>query len=159
MGRKQFYWNCIKFAFSGGWGIADIVSFVLAILAGLVVWLWEPLGKLMNILVWAVPLAVFVAVVAVRLILAPYHLYKKQVDEVKKLTELVGSKDSPKLPSPPELYLEYSNSKVEIENDVHIVTISAWYRITTVGKMRISQVELHLIGKVIYCSPLRQSFC
>ena len=60
----------------------------------------------------------------------------------------LGNKNSPKLPSPPELHLDYLSSKFGIENDVRIITVSAWYRPTT-GKMRISQVELHLIGKSI----------
>ena len=56
--------------------------------------------------------------------------------------------NSPKLPSPPELYLDYRSSKFGIENDVRIVTVSAWYR-STRGKMRISHVELRLIGETI----------
>jgi len=71
------------------------------------------------------------------------------IEQSKSLQIQNQNKNTPKLPSPPELYLEYTNTEVKIENDVQIVIISAFYRITTVGTMRISQVKLHILDEVL----------
>ena len=99
---------------------------------------------------WGFPTWLWVTLLGIAFIIIPFIAFHKiRVQRDVLQAQLQKDKNTPKLPSPPELYLEYCNSKVEIENDVHVATISAWYRTTTVGKMRISQVELHLFGRVI----------
>lgn len=80
MSKKQFYLECIKHAVTSRRGAsAGIIAIILAAIAST----QSPLEGAMNILLWAIPLAVFVAT----LILAPYHLYKTKEEKVGKLTE------------------------------------------------------------------------
>ncbi len=137
----------MSLAFRHSLGIADtttaVVVLILVAISKYFRW-----GAVVNLDLWWLLLVAFGVVFSVRLLLAPYWIYKDKVKEINRLSALVGNKDTPKLPSPPELYLDYLSSKCGIENDVRIITVSAWYR-TNSGKMRISQVELHLIGKSI----------
>ena len=91
MGRRHFYWECIKLAFSRKLAVADtVLAAIAAILAAIAYWLppWE--GSV-NVLLWATPLAVFVGVVVVGLILAPHSIYK---DADKKAKETQGQLDN-----------------------------------------------------------------
>ena len=98
---------------------------------------------------WLIPTWGWWLILVVILIVSPFiafHKLRVQRDKLKAI--LQEDKNTPKLPSPPELYLDYRSSEFGIENDARIIIISAWYR-ATAGKMRISQVELHLLDKVI----------
>ncbi len=80
-----------------------------------------------------------------------FHKLRVQRDELQ--AKLQKGKDTPKLPSPPELEIIYINNKCGIENGANIVTICAEYRPT--GKMNIEQLELHLLGRRIPSSDWR----
>ena len=80
MSKRQFYWDCIKHAATSKTGaLAGIVTVILAAIA----YNQAPLEGAMNILLWAIPLAVFV----ITLILAPYHLYRDKEKEQNILSE------------------------------------------------------------------------
>lgn len=85
MRKWRFYWECVKFAFRGGWGITDTIAGLVAIVAGIILWLFAPLGVVMNILIWAIPLVVFIITFFTRLVLAPYTFYDTKHKEAKHL--------------------------------------------------------------------------
>lgn len=78
MSRRQFYWECIKHAVTSKLGASTgILAIILAPIASTL----SPLEGTMNVLLWAIPLAVFF----VTLILAPHHLYKEKENRVNEL--------------------------------------------------------------------------
>ena len=134
-------WESLKnyIAAFGKWGLL-----MAAILVG------DVLGIIQSYYTeWLIPTWGWWLILVIILIVSPFiafHKLRVQRDELQ--AKLQNDKDTPKLPSPPELNLDYLSSKFGIENDVRIITVSAWYR-TTAGKMRISHVKLHLIGESI----------
>ncbi len=93
MGKRGFYWLWLSTAFRHSIWRGDGVAFLLGIaipIARNAVPNWE---SVMNELTWQIPLGVFGSIVLVRLILAPYWLYKEKVKEINRLSALMGNKD------------------------------------------------------------------
>jgi len=63
------------------------------------------LEAIMDINWWWLPLIVLGAIFAIRLLLTPYWIYKKIEKERNELqSQLQKDKDTPRLPSPPEIF-------------------------------------------------------
>ncbi|HEV8072003.1 MAG TPA: hypothetical protein VGP76_30085 [Planctomycetaceae bacterium] len=77
MKRRTFYWTCLKRAFSGGYGVAEKAAFGVAIIGGIVAWESPKLNPTVAIMVWLIPLCVFLGTLIVSWTLAPYGMYRE----------------------------------------------------------------------------------
>jgi hypothetical protein len=59
--------------------------------------------------------------------------------------------DSPKVPSPPQLGINYQKHKIEFDGQVPIITVYAEYRPHGLGEIRIESIELQLLGQRVAC--------
>lgn len=101
MDKLQFYWQCFKLAVESKLGrVAGIILIILGPIAYFV----APLRGTMNILLWAIPLAIFLAA----LFLTPYHMFGQKEKEVRNLkNELDNMKSArPKISVEPRVYNE-----------------------------------------------------
>ena len=83
----KYYWSLFRFAVDGAWGFSQLVSAIFAFVGGYIGYKHPEWGIVMNNLLWVIPLGIFVVLFAIRLILAPYKIYKDQQDEIKKLQQ------------------------------------------------------------------------
>lgn len=86
----RYYWRLIKYALRPSFGAADTISaFISAIIFAIGKWL--QVEVLMNVDLWALPLIIFGAVFAARLLFfAPYWLYKTVASEKVELKDKLG---------------------------------------------------------------------
>ena len=88
----QYCWHLLGNAFSTPWQIAATITGVLAIILGFFVWRnpqWEPTMKL---LLWVVPLALFILITPISLMTTSYGIYKEaQKPEIDMETALGGT--------------------------------------------------------------------
>jgi hypothetical protein len=82
---KQFYWQWIETIFERPWSIAEKVATVLALGLPLLAWLatkWHRLPALpepiINSLLWQVPVGMLIVLSLIRIVPAPYWIYKKR---------------------------------------------------------------------------------
>jgi hypothetical protein len=91
MSRRQFYWQWIRRAFTRPLLWADLLAVFLAIVGGAVAYFWPQLAGTMTILLWLIPLSVFVILALAGLLLAPYYMQRETKQECDKLREQLGS--------------------------------------------------------------------
>lgn len=77
MGKRQYYRQLLTQSSAKAFNITAIISFVIAILGGIVVLALPTLGGTLNFLLWAIPAVVFIATVIVEFTLSSYWFYKK----------------------------------------------------------------------------------
>ncbi len=93
MGWVKYIGKLFKLAFRLSFGRADTISgFTIAIFYG--IGKLSKLETIMNIDLWWLPLIVLGAVFAIRLLLAPYWIYKDKVAEINRLSALIDNQDS-----------------------------------------------------------------
>lgn len=74
---RQFYWLWLKVAITHAWSVAEIVGFALVLLVPLVPFLFPKMQESsLAPLAWQIPLGVLAAVGFVRLLCAPYWIYR-----------------------------------------------------------------------------------
>jgi hypothetical protein len=87
VGKREFYWECIKVAFKNWLGITSAVFFVFF---GALAFFRPQWGETVNIITWAIPLAVFIATLS----WAPFSVFDKCAKSKEKLQkELDDIKD------------------------------------------------------------------
>jgi hypothetical protein len=85
----RFYWRWVVLAFTGAWGIVGAFSTLAGILLAALAdknpdWVSPNVLRVLNSLGgWIIPLALFSSVLAIRLMLAPYWLYKQRERELE----------------------------------------------------------------------------
>lgn len=87
MSRAIFFRECFERAVSGGFRWAEIISFVLTIVGGLVAWEWPQLNKALSMMIWMLPLIVFFGTFLVAWTLAPYVMYRELENKSAKSIE------------------------------------------------------------------------
>lgn len=75
LSRRAFYWAWIKYAFSGKLAWVERLEFLL-VLVGAPVSRWDRIEEPISVLVWALPVSLFLATILVGLIVAPYTIYE-----------------------------------------------------------------------------------
>ncbi len=95
---RQYYWGWFLRAFRRPLAIGQAVSFLLTLVAGYAVRLRPELGGQLTYLLWAVPLAVFLATLTAGFALAPFHMHReleRERDDLKAtLDDLRGRADA-----------------------------------------------------------------
>ena len=76
MGRRQFYLEWFKRTFHRSLLLAALISGVLAILGGLLSYFVPNLDRLVQVMLWSIPVVVFVGTVIVHFLRVPYSLYR-----------------------------------------------------------------------------------
>lgn len=116
MGLLRYIGNILKLAFRLSFGMADTISgFVVAILYGI--------GKLfkletiMNIDWWWLPFIVLGVIFAVRLLLAPYWLYKKIERERNELLNVTSKNGVIVVKQPPKLVIRIDEPLFGVSGD------------------------------------------
>jgi hypothetical protein len=90
----RFYWRCLKTAATGAWGITSVAASICAIVVAVVVdkhpdWASdEVIAQLNAIGGWIIPVTIFSSLFVVRLLLAPYWLWREMADKIAR-AELV----------------------------------------------------------------------
>lgn len=74
-----------------------------------------------------------------------------QIGEIQTTTTSPTMVDSTKMPSPPQLGINYQKHKMEFDGQVPIITVYAEYRPSGLGKMRVESIELRLLGQRVSC--------
>ena len=81
----KFEWLVIKRAFSLSFGVADAVSTIIGLIGGLITYISPSLQDFISFGAWSIPLAIFIAFVSIRLLLAPYWLFFDEKFEKEQL--------------------------------------------------------------------------
>lgn len=63
---RQFYWQCLKRAFTSGWDAANNVSFLVGLAVGILVWRLPQFRDSFEPLLWLVPVTGFAVLFAFR---------------------------------------------------------------------------------------------
>ena len=124
MDKLQFYWQCFKLAVESKLGrVAGIILIILGPIAYFV----APLRGTMNILLWAIPLAIFLAA----LFLIPYHMFRQKEKEVRNLKNELDNVTSarPKISVEPRVYNE--RTILEVHNSGGEADFTAKARVTS----------------------------
>lgn len=87
MSRRQFYWQWIRRAFTRPLLWVDLFAGFLAIVGGAVAYFWPQLAGTMTILLWLIPLSVFVILALAGFLFAPYDMQKNIEEELNKLRQ------------------------------------------------------------------------
>jgi amino acid transporter len=88
----KYYWLVISNAFSGAWGIANTVSFIVSIVCGFIVWKKPTKETAMKHLPWIVPTIFFVICFIISMsIVAPYRIYQGQQQKIYKLQKQIDN--------------------------------------------------------------------
>ena len=95
----RFYSRCVRRAFKGKLAFAQSLTFVVSIIAALIVYFIPGVEGEVSIWLLIIPLSVFGATVAVGLILAPYAEYRDLAKRVRTDEVGAGSAESPILPA------------------------------------------------------------
>jgi hypothetical protein len=85
-----YYWKLVLFAVSGAWRIAELVAAVLALVCGYIAWKHPDWESTMKNPLWMIPLGLFLLILIVRLITAPYAMHaedQKTIADLKKIVE------------------------------------------------------------------------
>ena len=98
-----YYWRCIALAWHGAWAVAGAASAVLGLLVPPYLKTHPALATTVNDLVWQIPLGVLGSLSALRLILAPYWIYREQEAKLQ----------APKYPDPAVQMREFSKRALE----------------------------------------------
>ncbi|MFQ5663959.1 MAG: hypothetical protein ACE5HL_09020 [Terriglobia bacterium] len=77
MSLAQFYWECLRRAGRAAWGTTGKIALAIALVGGAIAYFAPQFSGLMSILVWAIPLAVFLAVFFIGLVQAPHSIYEE----------------------------------------------------------------------------------
>lgn len=106
MGKKRFYQLWLAKTFVKPLLIVDLLAGLLAIIFGAIIYYHPTWGGTMNVLLWAIPLSVFVVAIVVGFLCAPYYTYKElerkrdgiqselnQIKDARPNIELVGTEN------------------------------------------------------------------
>jgi len=88
-----YYWHILQFAINPAWAIAELVAGVLALVFGYIAWKYPHWESKMKNPLWMIPLAVFLSILMIRLIIAPYVMYTEQQQTIMKLREAAAQKE------------------------------------------------------------------
>jgi hypothetical protein len=83
----EFYWQWISKAFRHSISRVDGIAFFLGIFIPFLIRYYPGMEQKLQALIWQIPLSIFVIIVIVRLLLAPYWLYKEKQQEIINLKE------------------------------------------------------------------------
>jgi hypothetical protein len=87
----RFYLRCLQLAFTGAWGAVSTATTLIGIVLAAIAdkkpaWASDTLISQLNALGgWVVPLVIFSSILLVRLVLAPYWIYKEHHDKLQHL--------------------------------------------------------------------------
>ena len=87
----KFYWKWIEVSVKPSFGLADGIGFVLGIAIPVVIHFVPRWETAMSNLAWQIPLGIFSTIFLIRLILAPYWIYKQQEVEISGLEGKLAS--------------------------------------------------------------------
>jgi len=82
---RKFYWKWIQIAFSRPLGIADYIAGAIGIVSAYIIPRYPQWEPAMSELAWQIPLGIFSALAAFRLLLSPYWMYKEAQQKIKDL--------------------------------------------------------------------------
>jgi hypothetical protein len=82
MGFWQYFWNILILAFSTPWQFSANIAGVLAIIFGIIVWRHPKLENTVKLLLWMIPLALFIVLTPIALLVGSYGLYEDKHQEV-----------------------------------------------------------------------------
>ena len=85
--RLPFYIGWIWVAFRHSWGITDYIGPVAGIIIAYLLPRYPQWGSTLIELTWQIPLGILGGLVIVRLLLAPYWMYKESRQRIKALKE------------------------------------------------------------------------
>jgi hypothetical protein len=119
MTRTKFYRNCLKRAWNSGYWWASLAALLALFVGGALAYEHPEWGNTVTALMWAVPLAVFIATAIVAWTLAPYAMYREleqsSDDVIKELREsaadLQSKLDKKPTPEPPWHYADFAEIK------------------------------------------------
>lgn len=92
----KYYWKVFYLAFNKAWAICELISGILALLGGFIAWKHPQWGGVVNNLVWMIPLSVFLLLLVIRLLTAPYEIYKEQEKKIAVNTNPEAQKQQEK---------------------------------------------------------------
>jgi hypothetical protein len=74
----RFAAECFRRAFRGGWAVAETASFVVSLAGGIFVSCWpDVFPGAINLLMWAIPLAIFFGILFVGWFVAAYRFHRE----------------------------------------------------------------------------------
>lgn len=91
MGVFRFYGRALALAFTRTPGLAQDILFVVFVVAGAILYILKRLGMIADtsswmsqVTGWQITAAVAVTIIAIRLLLAPYWLYREQAEKLRQ---------------------------------------------------------------------------
>jgi hypothetical protein len=80
----KYYWGLFRFATKGAWGFSQLISGILTFIGGCVGKKHPEWGATMTNFLWEIPLAIFIILFVIRLVLAPFEEYKRLKNELEQ---------------------------------------------------------------------------
>src|SRR3972149_7791118 len=101
----KFYWQWLYKAFRHSISIVEKIAILLSIIIPLFIRYYPGMEQKLQALIWQIPLSIFVIIVIIRLLLAPYWLYKDKQQEIIDLKGQLeaAKKEAKKFATPEEL--------------------------------------------------------
>ncbi len=94
MSRPQFFWFCLRNSFRGAFGIAHVIEVALVIVGGAIAHYCPGLNEQMALLIWLIPLIVFVATFAVAWAFAPYSMVQEfEKSKKRRIVEEINKQE------------------------------------------------------------------
>ena len=157
-GILRFYSRCFRRAFKGKLAFGQRITFVLSIIAAVIIIFIPGVEGKVSIWLLMIPLYVFGAIVVVGLILAPYAEYRDVAERVRTDEVGAGSRESPILPAS-QIFIELdsdgwnfaepgtsghpsSAAGASLSLRMHVILNAPHY-------IRIESLELKVLGKRI----------
>jgi len=91
---SSFFCKWFQVAFVRSLGIADAISSVVGIAGAAYVHYKPGAGTVVSELIWQIPLGAFAVTVFVRLVMAPYWIWKEQEETIIQLRSQLGERQS-----------------------------------------------------------------
>ena len=123
----HFYWEWLRLSFSMPYSIAEGIGFILAIIAGLLIWRRPKWESGMKHILWIIPASILVIGLIIGAAVAPYDIYKNQQIEIdyleEELTEVQTTLEQEREQHRPILVIDVEDVSIERDEDnqrVHI---------------------------------------
>lgn len=93
----RYVWDILCIACTSAWGISGVITQIVSIIIGIIIWKRPAKEPAMKHLPWLIPLGVFVVWLSIMLIIAPYQIVKNQKEAIGGLQKKIDEQNTQKV--------------------------------------------------------------